>query len=57
MSTRQDNLEDRLTTMEDKIVALQEQLELLPDLIASRIQAQVLGSILEKQHGIVLWFF
>lgn len=45
MSTRQDNLEDRLTTMEDKIVALQEQLELLPDLIASRIQAQVCSLI------------
>lgn len=41
MSTRQDSLEDRLTTIEDKIVALQEQLDLLPDLIASRIQAQV----------------
>lgn len=41
MSTRQDSLEDRLTTLEDKLGALQEQLDLLPDLIASRIQAQV----------------
>lgn len=48
MSTRQDTLEDRLTTMEDKIVALQEQLELLPDIIASRIQAQVLKYTLDE---------
>lgn len=41
MSTRQDSLEDRLTTLEDKLGTLQEQLDLLPDLIASRIQAQV----------------
>lgn len=42
MSTRQDAVDDRLSTLEDKMVALQEQLELLPDLIATRIQAQVL---------------
>lgn len=41
MSTRQDALEDRLVTFDEKLVALQEQLELLPDLIASRIAAQV----------------
>lgn len=41
MSTRQDTLEDRLTNMEDKLVALQEQLDLLPDLISSRIQSHV----------------
>ncbi|XP_044729899.1 small conductance calcium-activated potassium channel protein 2 isoform X3 [Chrysoperla carnea] len=40
MSTRQDALEDRLVTFDEKLVALQEQLELLPDLIASRIAAQ-----------------
>lgn len=48
MSSRQDNLEDRLTTMEDKIVALQEQLELLPDLLVTRIQAQVTALILHQ---------
>lgn len=41
MSSRQDALEDRLTTVEDKLSALQEQIELLPDLIASRIAVQV----------------
>lgn len=41
MSTRQDALEDRLQHVEDKLTNLQEQLDLLPDLIASRIQAQV----------------
>ncbi|CAG9855335.1 unnamed protein product [Phyllotreta striolata] len=40
MSTRQDSLEDRLTTMEEKLLALQEQLDLLPELIANRIQTQ-----------------
>ncbi|KAJ8982801.1 hypothetical protein NQ317_010422 [Molorchus minor] len=40
MSTRQDTLEDRLTTMENKLVALQETIDLLPDLIATRIQTQ-----------------
>lgn len=41
MSSRQDALEDRLTTVEDKLSTLQEQLDMLPDLIASRIAVQV----------------
>ncbi|CAG9828340.1 unnamed protein product [Diabrotica balteata] len=41
MSTRQDSVEDRLTTMEEKLIALQEQLDLLPELITTRIQTQV----------------
>lgn len=41
MSSRQDSLDEHLGTLEDKLVALQEQLELLPDLIANRIQAHV----------------
>ncbi|XP_076261248.1 small conductance calcium-activated potassium channel isoform X2 [Rhynchophorus ferrugineus] len=40
MSTRQDAFEDRLTKVEGKLTDLQEQLDLLPDLIASRIQTQ-----------------
>ncbi|KAH1023437.1 small conductance calcium-activated potassium channel protein isoform X1 [Dendroctonus ponderosae] len=40
MSTRQDTLEDRLTNVEEKLTALHDQLDLLPDLIASRIQTQ-----------------
>ncbi|XP_050518895.1 small conductance calcium-activated potassium channel protein [Diabrotica virgifera virgifera] len=40
MSTRQDSVEDRLTTMEEKLIALQEQLDLLPELITTRIQTQ-----------------
>lgn len=41
MSTRQDALEDRIAGFEEKLVALQEQIELLPELIATRIAAQV----------------
>ncbi|KAK7573383.1 hypothetical protein V9T40_010574 [Parthenolecanium corni] len=37
LSTRHDNLEDRLVTLEDKMSTLQEQLELLPELIATRL--------------------
>lgn len=42
MSTRQDALEDRIAGFEEKLVALQEQIELLPELIATRIAAQVI---------------
>lgn len=42
MSTRQDSLDDRLAAVEDKLANLQEQIELLPDLIASRIAVQVM---------------
>lgn len=41
MSTRQDTLEERLTIIDDKIAALQEQLRLLPDIISSTLQAHV----------------
>lgn len=41
MSTRHDSLEDRLSAVEDKLTNLQEQLDLLPELIASRIAVQV----------------
>ncbi|XP_066255364.1 small conductance calcium-activated potassium channel protein isoform X1 [Euwallacea similis] len=38
MSTRQDSLEDRITNVEEKLTSLQEALDILPDMIASRIQ-------------------
>ncbi|XP_066157925.1 small conductance calcium-activated potassium channel protein isoform X2 [Euwallacea fornicatus] len=38
MSTRQDTLEDRLTNVEEKLTSMQEALDILPDMIASRIQ-------------------
>ena len=41
MSSRQDSVDDRLSTIEDKIAALQEQLEMLPDILSTKIQAHV----------------
>lgn len=41
LSQRQESLEDRLSHMEEKLAAVADQLDMLPDLIATRIQTQV----------------
>lgn len=41
LSQRQEGLEDRLSHMEEKLAAVADQLDMLPDLLATRIQSQV----------------